>query len=145
MRAIALASTLLLLACGGSAPARTQYLLRAQAPEGTVRVDIPARVGLGRVVVAPYLDQSGIMMETAANQVTPARNHTWAEPLDNATLIFLRATLSSALGEEVGLDPSDRSLWKYSVEVFVEQLHGTLAGQAMLVASYRITPAATGS
>ncbi|MBW2236913.1 MAG: membrane integrity-associated transporter subunit PqiC [Deltaproteobacteria bacterium] len=140
MRAIALASTLLLIACGGSAPARTQYLLRSQTPEGSVRVDLPARIGLGRVVVAPYLDQSGIVMETAVNEVTPARNHTWAEPLDDATLIFLRAELSTALGEEVGFDPSDRSLWKYTVEVFIEQLHGTMAGQAVLVASYRIAP-----
>ena len=145
MRAIALVSVLLLLACGGSAPARTQYLLRAQAPEGTVRLDTPARVGLGRVVVAPYLDQAGIVMETAANQVTPARHHTWAEPLADAAAIFLRAELSIALGEEVGLNPADRSLWKYTVEVFVEQLHGTMAGQAALVATYRIAPRAAGS
>lgn len=140
MRAIALASMLLLLACGGSAPARTQYLLRSQAPAGTVQVQVPARVGLGRVVVAPYLDQTGIMMETAPNEVTPAQYHTWAEPLHEGALVFLRAELSAALGEDVSFDPSDRSLWKYAVEVFVEQLHGTMTGQAVLVASYRITP-----
>ena len=145
MRAIALASMLLLVACGGAAPARTQYLLRAQAPEGTVRVDTPARVGLGRVVVAPYLDQAGVVMETAPNEVTPARHHSWAEPLDEGALVFLRAEISAALGEDVSFDPSDRSLWKYTVEVFIEQLHGTMTGQAVLVASYRITPRGAGS
>ena len=104
MRAIALVSVLLLVACGGSAPARTQYLLRSQATEGTVRVDTPARVGLGRVVVAPYLDQAGVVMETAPNEVTPARHHSWAEPLDEGALVFLRAEISAALGED---DESD--------------------------------------
>lgn len=147
MRAIVLATTLLLLACGGSAPARTQYLLRAQGtPDaGPVRVDVPARVGLARVMVAPYLDQAGIVVQTAPHEVTPAQHHTWAEPLGEAMRIFLRAELSAALAEEVGLDASDRRRWTYAVEVFVEQLHGTLAGDAVLVARYRIDPAAAGN
>lgn len=140
MRAIALASVLFLVACGGSAPARTQYLLRSQTTADSGRVTLPARVGLARVVVAPYLDQAGIVVETGPNAVTPAQHHLWAEPLEKATLLFLRDEISRALDEEIGIDPSDRTLWKYGVEVLIEQLHGTMGGQAVLAASYRITP-----
>ncbi len=138
MRPVALSLTLLLVACGGSAPVRTQYLLRGEAPERTVRVEGAARVGLSRVVVAPYLDQSGIVVESAGREIQAARNHQWAEPLQDGLRLLLRAELSTALGEEVGLDPADRSRWQHDVQVFVEQLHGSMAGRAMLVADYRI-------
>jgi uncharacterized lipoprotein YmbA len=117
---------------------RTHYLLRAETPERTTRVEGVARVGLSRVIVAPYLDQSGIVVESAAREITPARNHQWAEPLEDGLRLLLRSELSTALGEEVGLDPADRSRWQHDVQVFVEQLHGTMSGRAVLVADFRI-------
>jgi uncharacterized lipoprotein YmbA len=142
MRPVALSLALLLVACGGSAPVRTHYLLRAATQERAARVEGPARVGLARVVVAPYLDQSGIVVESAAREIRPARNHQWAEPLGDGLLFLLRAELSQALGEDVGLNSADRGRWEHGVEVFVEQLHGTMAGEALLVADFRITSAA---
>jgi uncharacterized lipoprotein YmbA len=117
---------------------RTHYLLRAETPERTTRVEGVARVGLSRVIVAPYLDQSGIVVESAAREIQPARNHQWAEPLENGLRLLLRSELSTALGEEVGLDPADRIRWQHDVQVFVEQLHGTMSGRAVLVADFRI-------
>jgi uncharacterized lipoprotein YmbA len=138
MRLLAYVPVLLVLACGGSVTPNTLYLLRAEAPGSTVWVEGPPRVGLGRVVIAPYLDQSGVVLETAPREVTPARDHQWAEPLDEALELFLRDEISNALGEQVGVDPADRDRWVHTVNVFVQSFHGTLEGTAVLDAFYRI-------
>jgi uncharacterized lipoprotein YmbA len=70
--------------------------------------------------------------------VRPARYHQWAEPLDEGLRRLLRAEISKALGYQVSADALQRKQWDYAVEVSVEQLHGTLAGEALLSASWRI-------
>ncbi|MBW2315926.1 MAG: membrane integrity-associated transporter subunit PqiC [Deltaproteobacteria bacterium] len=138
MRTLALSLTLLLFACGGTAPERTAYLLRAEQSERTASLAGSPRVGLSRVIVAPYLDQAGVVVEGAAREVQVARNHTWAEPLATGVRLLLRAELAQALGEDVGLDRHDQAHWQHDVKVFVEQLHGTMSGRAILVADVRI-------
>jgi len=140
MRITALVSTLLLVACAGNPPpTHTHYLLRAELHEQTIRIEAPASIGLRRVEVAPYLRQSGLVLATGDHQVRPAQYHQWAEPLDEGLRRFLRAEISSALGREVSADPAQRTRWDYAVEVSVDQLHGTLSGEALLTASWRIT------
>ncbi len=134
----AIAIALLLPACGGSTPVRTHYLLRATAHSGPTQTGEPPRVGVARVVVAPYLDQAGLVVATGTNEVRPARNHVWAEPLDEGLRLYLRAEISRALGEEVALARGTGDRWEYSVEVFFEQFHGTLDGRALLEATYRV-------
>ena len=140
MRIAALVFTLLLVACAGDPPpTHTHYLLRAEPREQTIRVEDPASIGLRSVEVAPYLRQSGLVLATGGHQVRPARYHQWAEPLDEGLRRFLRAEISSALGREVSADPAQRTRWDHAVEVSVDQLHGTLSGEAWLIASWRIT------
>ena len=141
MRIAALAFvTLALLACGGASPPRTAYLLRADPVERVGRVEGPYRVVLGRVSVAPYLDQSGLVVETEAGQVRAARRHEWAEPLADGLRSYLRAEISAALGFEVGLGRIERIPWDYTIDVYVDRLHGTMGGRAVIDAGYRITP-----
>jgi uncharacterized lipoprotein YmbA len=140
MRIFAAVFALLLISCAGSSPPRTQYLLRAEPAEQSGRVQAPVRVGLGRVTVAPYLDQSGIVVETEAGQVQVARQHQWAEPLDAGLRSVLRAEISKTLGYDVSARPTDLDDWDYTVDVYVDRLHGTMTGKAVLDASYRITP-----
>jgi uncharacterized lipoprotein YmbA len=140
MKNAALLSAVLLVACAGSPDPRTQYLLRVQPTESAGRVEAPVSVALGRVAVAPYLDQSGIAVQTEAGQVRAARQHQWAEPLDAGLRSVLRAAMSQALGYHVSASPADRVRWDYTVDVYVDQLHGTMAGTAVLDAGYRITP-----
>jgi uncharacterized lipoprotein YmbA len=130
----------LLLACGGTPATRTHYLLRAEAVEQAGSVDAPHRVGLGRVVVAPYLDQSGMVVEIDPGQVRAARQHEWAEPLEEGLRSYLRAEISTALGFEVGLGRIERLPWDYTIDVYIDRLHGTLGGRALIDAGYRITP-----
>lgn len=140
MRITALVSTLLLVACAGAPPPpQTHYLLRANAPAATASVEAPISIGLRRVEVAAYLKQSGLVIATGAHQVRPARYHQWAEPLDEGLRRYLRAEISNALGYDVSADAAQRKQWDYAVEVSVDQLHGTLSGEALLIASWRIT------
>lgn len=141
MRSIVLLlSTALLFACAGKPVERTLYLLRAAPTSASGRVEAPVRVGMNRVMVAPYLDQAGIIVETEAGQVRAAREHRWAEPLDDGLRSLLRAEVSRALGYDVGSAHGGRQVWDYTVDVYVDRMHGTMAGAALLDAIYRITP-----
>jgi uncharacterized lipoprotein YmbA len=131
--------TSVLAGCSGAAPVHTQYLLRSEGSDDTVKSTAPARIGIGRVVIATYLDRSGLIIETDDGVIRPARYHEWAEPLEQSLLLYLRAETSKALGESVGLNPADRDRWDFTVDVFVEEFHGTVAGEALLVAAFRIT------
>jgi uncharacterized lipoprotein YmbA len=142
MRALALAGVLLLTACAATPPPTTRYLLPADAPEGTARVDPPVWIGLGRIEVAPYLEQPGLVVETESLQVRPARYHVWAEPLGEGLRRFLGAEISEALGVDVAADVIQGHDWDYTVEIGVDRLHGTLDGDAVLVARWWIRPAA---
>jgi uncharacterized lipoprotein YmbA len=140
MRNTAFLSVVLLVACAGSSTPRTQYLLRTEPAQRSGRVEAPVRIALGRVAVAPYLDQAGIVVQTQAGQVRAARQHEWAEPLNAGLRSILRAEMSEALGYDVSANPADGVHWDFTVDVYVDQLHGSMAGTAVLDASYRIAP-----
>lgn len=140
MRTTAFLSLFLLMACAGSPPPpRTQYLMRADVAEQVTRVETPVSIGLQRVTVAPYLGQNGVVVETEIHQIRPARYHLWAEPLDEGLRQLLRAEISKSLGYEISGDPAQRAGWDYAVDVGVEEFHGTLSGDARLIADWRIT------
>jgi uncharacterized lipoprotein YmbA len=144
MRILAATTILVVLACAGNPPTTTRYLLPVNVPEGVQRIEPPIRVGLAGIEVAPYLDQPGLVVETEVGQVRPAHQHQWAEPIDLGLHRHLRAELTRALGFEVSGDPSQRHRWDYAVDVSIDRLHGTLAGDAVLVAHWRVTPLQSG-
>ncbi len=142
MRITALLSTLLVVACSSSAPTTNRYLLRSEAPIGTSRLDPPVWIALNRVEVAPYLGEPGLVVETQPHQVRPARYHIWAEPLADGLRRFLAAEISNALGFPVGTDAARQRDWDRTVDVSIDRLHGTLSGEALLVARWWIAPQA---
>lgn len=142
MRTAAFACVLLLLpACASDPPPRIQYLLRAELPSETSQIEAPVAIVLARVTVAPYLKSPGLVVESEKHQVRHARYHVWAEPLDEGLRRYLRTEISNVLGYAIRSDASDRDAWDYSVDVVVDQFHGTLSGQAQMVASWRISRA----
>ncbi len=139
----ALASLALFVACSSPAPNPTYYLMRGEASEASGRLGGSIRVGLGRLMVAPYLLSSlGIVVETAAGEVRAAHQHRWAEPLDAGLRWFLRAEIARAFGDEVGGGLVDRTDWDYTIDVYVARFHGTMSGTALLEGAYVIRPAA---
>ena len=138
MRGAGVAFALLLAACASS-PQQTRFLM-PDAPAQTGRVEAPVRIGLRSVTVAPYLEQGGLVLETDLHQVRSAQHHRWAEPLEDGLRRTLRGEISNALGYDVSANPADRTRWEYVVDVDVSRLHGSMAGNAILVASWRIAP-----
>jgi len=143
MLAELLLAVLLLSACAGTTPDTTRYLLPASGPAGTARVEPPEWIGLGRLSVAPYLAQAGLVVETREHQVRPARFHQWAEPLADGLRRFLRSEISASLGFDIGADVSQRRHWDQTVDVSVDRMHGNLSGEAVLVARWWIAPGST--
>ncbi len=142
MRTLALLTLLTLLtACAGKSKlSQHYYLLPLEIPAGTTRVEEPMNVGLSRLKVAEYLSQKGIVVETLEGTIRPARYHQWAEPLSEGLRHVLRAQISTALGYEISADTVQRSRWDVVLDAEIERLHGTLSGEAVLIAFWRLTP-----
>ncbi len=132
MRVLALASLGLLMACAG-APVQTQYYLLRSDVEQQSRGLMPSSTfAMGRIIVAPYIDQPGMVLETAAGEIRPAMHHQWAEPLKEGLQQFLQVEVSAAVGEDVF--PVDYSEGDLIFDVRIDQLHGSAQGEAVLVA-----------
>ena len=143
-RLIIVALCAALISCSASTPTRTQYLLRTEATARSVQVEAPVRIGLANVTIAPYLRQSGIVVATEDGQVRVAKQHLWAEPLDAGLRSYLRAEISDKLGYDISSTNSDKPEWEYTVDVYVDRLHGTMAGTAALDVSYQISDQSSG-
>ncbi len=124
--------TVMLAACSGT-PVQTQYyLLRTDAPQSS-RDLVPSKdFAMGRVIIAPYIDQPGLILETAAGEIRPALHHQWAEPMYQGLRNFLVIEVSHALGEDVF--PAVASEGSTILDIRIDQLHGTADGDAVLVA-----------
>lgn len=133
-----------LTACASAPPEITYYLLRPPVAEGSGPVDAPIRAGLGRVVVAPYLERTnGIQIETRDGEMRPAGQYQWAESLAAGVRWYLGAEVGQRLGHQIGGGLTDRRDWDYTVDVFVERLHGTMTGEAVMVASFLVRGGST--
>ena len=136
----------LLSGCGGGGQKADEpvlYLLRADAGVPSGPQDAPVRIGLNRVAIAAYLGQPGIVVETGANQVRPARQHLWAEPLDSSVRLYLRDAISARMGYAVSADFARRVQWDYRIDLRIDEWHGTLAGNARIVAYWIVIDMAT--
>ncbi|UCG72822.1 MAG: membrane integrity-associated transporter subunit PqiC [Chromatiales bacterium] len=142
-----LVAPLLLAGCSGGkkAPEPTFYLLRAEAriPDGPQQP--PVNVGINRVSLADYLGQAGVVVAINSDQVRPARQHLWAEPLDSSVRLFLRDAISADLGYPVSADLGRRQSWQYRVDIRIDEWRGSLAGDARIVASWLVIDVATDS
>jgi hypothetical protein len=135
----ALALAFVLVGCAGSPPPeRSYYLLRAEVDGPLAPADPKAQIGLGRVAVAPYLDRAGVVVQISPHQVREARFHLWAEPLNRSIRFYLSDRLSGLLGRNLNAGHGSQPSWRYRIDVDIEELHGTLEGEARLVARWSL-------
>ena len=126
------AAALFLTGCSSQPVEPTYYLLRP-AEEPTSRALNPSPdFALGKVTIAPYLDQPGMLLETTSGEIRPARQHLWAEPMFEAVHAYLVKEISRLKGQDVLPARVQRNA--IIVDVRVDQLHGTEDGKAKLVA-----------
>lgn len=134
---ILLSGLMLTLGCASPPPAKnTAYLLRPQ-PTNLQESDRPT-IGLGRVEIAPYLDHEGIALETSPGEINIAEHHRWADPLNFAVRRYLQIAIGQAAGLNLAgsLTPPDSV--QTTIDVLVQQLHGSVSGRVVLVAEWQI-------
>jgi uncharacterized lipoprotein YmbA len=139
-RCLFLATVLTVAGCTGPAPAKQTYLLLpGPAP---LAADSAEVVRLVLVEVAPYLDREGIVLLREPAEMHVAGQHVWAEPLEASISRYLQVAIGRASGRVVEVPPFATDPASRTLEVRIQQLHGSLDGQVRLVAEYRIgTPA----
>ncbi len=128
-----------LAGCAGNPPPeRAYYLLRAEVPVSLAAPDPDRLFGMAHEPIAPYLARTGIVVQVEANRVREARYHLWAEPLTFGIRAYLHNRVSAELGRPLGGGPGTEGTWRYRVDVTVEVFHGTLGGEARLVALWAV-------
>lgn len=135
-----LLTVMTLTACASSSPApeTNTYLLRPDVTPVQGEQTAPMDIGIGRIALASYLAGAGIVVRTEGDRVRSARQHIWAEPLDTALKVYLRDTISAELGYAVSLDSGVRQSWDYRIDIYVDQMHGGMDGEAVLDASWKV-------
>jgi uncharacterized protein len=123
---------MLLAGCTSQAIEPSYYLLRSKQGQSSSALSTSRTFSLGSVEIAPYLDQPGLVLETADGQMRPASQNLWAEPLFDGVRNFLATEIAQAHGQE--LLPAKLAENTTVVNVRIDQLHGTPDGRAQIVA-----------
>lgn len=136
MRHRFLTATLLLLAialagCATTASTPSLFVLDAsQAPNQTTHADNAPKLVITAVTLAPYLDQSGIVYQTAPYRVVVANDNRWAAPLAGELTDNLYAGLANEL-HGIDLLRADANQSKaYQLHTRVDQFMGHYDGRA---------------
>jgi uncharacterized protein len=122
----------LLAGCASQAVEPSYYLLRSKQDLSSSTLSTSRDFSLGAVEIAPYLDQPGLVMETAEGEMRPASQNLWAEPIFDGVRNFLATEIAQAHGQE--LLPTKLTRNTTVVNIRIDQLHGTLDGKATIVA-----------
>ena len=145
MKYLTLIAILLVTACASSVPQLKHYLLRSDALSQFAAEEPGSITGIGAIVVASYIDGLGIVLETAEGEVQEARNHQWAEPLRDSLRIFLAREISAASGQIIRFQTNREADWQQRIDVRIDELHGTVNGEASLVAYWTVSDLAGGA
>lgn len=132
MRVATVALVLLLCGCGTTSIEPSYYLMRPQQDLPSGALTASRAFALGEVSIATYLDQPGLVIETADGTLRPARQHLWAEPAHDSIRNLLAVEISLAKGED--LLPDKLNKGAIAVDIRIDELHGTEDGSAKLVA-----------
>lgn len=124
----------LVSACASQQMTSSHYLLRADELQESRALNPSSLYRFNSLVVADYIDQPGLVLETSPGEVHMARNHLWAEPLRRSLQSLLSQEVSAELGEDVLFVNDGPALT--AIDVRIDQLHGTHDGDAVLVARW---------
>lgn len=138
MKFLVLLAIVLVAGCSSSVPSLNQYLLRSDAPSQFTVEEQTAVVGLGAVVVAPYIDGLGLVLKTKGGEVHAARDNQWAEPLRDSLRTFMAREISAQAGQVIRANNSGENDWQRRIDLHIDQLHGTTSGEATLVAYWQV-------
>lgn len=138
-RWIVIAGLAVVTACTGTRPQPTSlYLLEQPDTPPPAEAGAGASLAIGRINLAGFLDQSGIVYQSA-NRISVARNHRWAAPLVEQLRPRFAAALAGHLDSAtVHARPPSAVEDSRRLEITVDAFHGRDTGQALVAGSWRL-------
>ncbi|MCP4188197.1 MAG: membrane integrity-associated transporter subunit PqiC [Gammaproteobacteria bacterium] len=137
MRFFLLLSIALLLAgCASKPVEHFTYLLRSDQARESGKIEHDSPFFLGKLTIANYLDQPGLVVATGNGRVRAARHHQWAEPLGLSLRRFLSIEISVARDKHIAPHPSSKESVG-SIDISIDQLHSNESGEAILLAFWQ--------
>ena len=136
MKVVGLLLVALLSSCASQTIPPTYYLLRSDQDLQSSVLSTSQQYSLGSVEIAAYIDQPGLVMATGNGEMRPASQNLWAEPIYDGVRNFLATEIAQASGQE--LLPTKLTKNTTAVNIRIDQLHGTLDGQAKIVAYWSL-------
>lgn len=129
-----LSATVLLVLTACSSPATTHfYQLPAPSDGTTENSSVDKSLFIEPVKVAPYLNGRGLVLQTSAVELVMARQHLWAEALDQQLQRQLRQHLSQlapAYAVQLQLQPAGSHSTRLWLQL--DSFHGSADGYALL-------------
>jgi uncharacterized lipoprotein YmbA len=132
MKVASLLLVVLLSGCAGKAIEPSYYLMRSNHDLQSRQMDPSRDFSMGTVVIASYIDQPGLLMETAEGEIRSARYNLWAEPVYEGVRNQLMVEIAQAKGQDIL--PANLGNTAIVLDIRLDQLHGTNDGKAKLVA-----------
>lgn len=132
MRIAILFLVVLVTGCASKPVEPSYYLMRADQNLDTRQLNPSKDFAMGSVVIASYIDQPGLLLETQDGKMQAAQQNLWAEPIYEG----VRNEIQVAIREKKGQDllPAELNRHAIVLDVRLDQLHGTKDGKAKIVA-----------
>jgi uncharacterized lipoprotein YmbA len=132
MKVASLLLVVILAGCSSQVIEPSYYLMRSKHDLETRQLNPSPDFSMGTVEIAPYIDQSGLLIEAKDGEIRSARYHRWAEPVYEGVRDQLLVEIAQAKGEDIL--PAKLGNTAIVVDIRIDQLHGTADGEARLVA-----------
>lgn len=140
-RLVVTAALLAVTACAGTPPepARQYRLAGPAVAPAAATPDAAPGLALDRIELATFLDQTGIVYESADTGVHIARNHHWATPLVGQLRQRFAAALATIL-EPLPVYPrrSAVSAAGMQLDLSIDAFHGRDSGDALIAGTWRL-------
>lgn len=134
-----LALTLTLGACASTGSGPALFVLdNDQPPARTTAPSNAPTLMVAPVSVAPYLDQGGIVYQTAPYRVVIANDNRWAAPLPGALTDMLFANLSQHLSGIDLIRSTTRRHDLYQLQTRVDEFDGHFDGNAHIAGQWTL-------
>jgi uncharacterized lipoprotein YmbA len=132
MRVTSLLLVILLSGCAGKAIEPSYYLMRSDQNLTSGQLNPSRDFAMGNVIIASYIDQPGLLVETQDGEIRAAQQNLWAEPVYEGVRNQIIVALRAAKGQD--LLPADLNQDAIVLDIRLDQLHGTNDGKAKVVA-----------
>lgn len=134
MRIASLLLVVLLTGCAGKPIEPSYYLMRSDHNLDSRQLNPSQDFAMGTVVIASYIDQQGLLMETRDGAIRAAQHNLWAEPVYEGVRNQILVAINRAKGEV--LLPANLNRDAIVLDIRLDQLHGTYDGKAKLLAHW---------